>query len=316
MNARDAEAALWAANPIGRTEALELSLEAGESEMLAAIAAEPAAVDRAARPARGRGLRRGNPRIATALTVLLALAAFVAFTPPGHAVAGWVGDQLGFGGPGEPGGPPTLQPLREKWTQGTSAEGQPATVLVVGPAPRDGRYEFITFRTKDEPGRSWPANGARCFEVDITKDRFTYGGFCGVLPGDPNLRTLGIAGNSDPDQELYILAGQASHAVDSIEARFNGAPVEVQMEPIPPRLAAALQIKPFQFFIAFLDDAFHGGDGELIARDAEGRMLARRRFELGSHEPMARFVCRSVLRTTRHPGAMEDCRQMFGPPPW
>lgn len=316
MKTREAEAVLWAANPIGRTEALELHLEAGEGEMLAAIAAEPVDLERPPRASRSGRLLRANPRLATALAILLALVAFIVLTPPGHAVAGWVGEQLGLSGPGEPGGPPALQSLREKWTQGTSAEGQPATVLIVGPAPRGDRYELITFRTKREPGKSWPANGARCFEVDITKVRFTYGGFCGVLPGGSNMRTLGIAGNSDPDQELYLFAGQASYAVDSIEASFKGEPVEVQLEPIPPRLAAALRIKPFQFFIAFFEDAFYGGAGELVARDAEGRVLARRRFEIRSHEPMARFVCRSVLRTTRHPGAMEDCRQMFGPPPW
>lgn len=317
MKTRDAEAALWAVNPIGRTEALELRLDAGESEMLAAIAAEPVEADRVRQPASSRNLLRGNRVIATALTVLLVLIAFVALTPPGQAVGGWVGEQLGLVGPGEPGGPPTLRQLREKWTHGTSAEGQPATVLVVGPAPHGDRYEFITFRTKREPGKSWPANGARCFEVDITKARFTYGGACGVLPGDPNLRSFGIAGNSDPDLQLYLLAGQASSAVDSVAASFNGDPVEVQLRPIPRRLAAALRIEPFQFFIAFLgEDAFHGGDGELLARDAAGRVLARRSFELADHEPMHRFVCRSVLRTTRHPAAMEDCRQLFGPPPW
>lgn len=324
MRRRQVDPAICAANPIGRTAALELRLEDGEREMLAAIAAEARAGAERETANAGAGVSgvplrawRGAPlraRLVAAVAVILALVALSAFTAPGGAVAGWVGEQLGFG---EPGGPPSLSQLRAKWTQGTGAEGQPAYVLLVGPAPRGDRYELITYRTRKAPGLRWPANGARCFELDITKARSSGSAGCGVLPVGSHLYAPGVAGNSDPDKELAYLAGRASMAVDSIGLTFKGRPVEVELRPIPEELVERFKLtRPFQFFIAFWDDARRGGELKLVARDATGKVLARRRYEAMNTEPLFRHVCRSVSRSTRNPKALEDCRQVLGPGPW
>jgi hypothetical protein len=73
------------------------------------------------------------------------LAAAVAFTAPGRAVANWVGEQIGLSGPGEPGGPPALRQLNESWGLGRGGWKGEKFVLLVGPVTGEerSRWEFI-----------------------------------------------------------------------------------------------------------------------------------------------------------------------------
>jgi len=225
---------------------------------------------------RSRGIR--GRHLAAALALGLALVSFSLFTSPGQAMTSWVGERLGFGRPGDP---PSLRQLRAGWTKGTVAEGQPAHVLAVGPAPGGGRYEFITYWPDEPKGvrqGHWNLEGP-CFELDLTQKRSSYGGGCGVLPEGPHLATMGIAGGGMPGEEFHFLSGRTSMAVDSIEAELDGRPLDAELVPIPAELVERLHLgRPFEFFIGFLEGPVHGGTLVVTARDASGHVLARRQI--------------------------------------
>jgi hypothetical protein len=217
------------------------------------------------------GARLGFAVALVALCVTLAAAAL--FSAPGQAITSWVGNQLGFGGVGEQ---PTLRQLRTFASAGTAAQGQPAYVLVRGPAPDGKHYEFITYRAKDEPGKLWPA-GARCFELDFPEARNLANAGCGLPAAGSGLLFEGVGGNSQPGAEYHYASGRVSDDVDSVEVEFDGRPAAVELTPIPADLVARFQIRrPFKFFIAFIDHARHGGTVTVTTRDAAGQALARR----------------------------------------
>lgn len=228
---------------------------------------------------RSRGLGRLRWGAAT-LALCLTLASFSLLTPPGQAVTSWVGERLGFG---EPGGRPTLRQLRAGWTKGTVAEGQPAHVLVVGPVPGGGRYEFITFWPDEPQGvreDRWDFGGP-CFELDLTQQRSSFTGGCGVLPEGPHLAVAGIAGGSTPRGEVRFLAGRTSTSVAAVEAELGGDALDIDLMEIPDELVAELRLgRSFKFFIGFLDGVPARGTLSVTARDATGRALARRRIEV------------------------------------
>jgi hypothetical protein len=233
------------------------------------------------RPAPGRRRARGLGtagalRLAVALVaVCTALAAGAIFTAPGQAVSAWIGDRLGFG---DPGGPPTLRDLRAFATQGSGAEGQPAYVLLRGPAGEVGHYELVTYRMKDEPGKLWPANGARCFELSFPEARSLYAPGCGLPPAENGLRFEGLGGGSGPETAFQFASGRVSDDIEEVEVRFNGESVPVELTPIPEDLIERFGIRrPFKFFIAFLEDFRQGGTVVVTARDASGRATIQRR---------------------------------------
>lgn len=201
--------------------------------------------------------------------------AFAVWTAPGQAVTGWVGDRLGFG---EPGGPPTLEELRTSWNQGTAAEGQPAYVVVSGPAPHAGRYELITYKPKEGQGLGSLRNGGPCFELNLTQERSSTGQGCGVLPEGGALYSNGFGGGfSRSGEETVYTSGRVSMEVESVDAYFNGQPVEVELVPVPMDLLDRLEIeRPFKFFIAFLPEGVRGGPLAISARDQDGNVLSRK----------------------------------------
>ena len=238
-----------------------------------AIAAVPSRVEAARRRHRGGRSHSTRARLAFAATVvLLALVLFSVFTAPGRALTNWVGERLGLG---EPGGHPTLQVLRHAATHGTSAQGRPAYVLVRGPGPRGGHYEFVTYRMKPEPGKAFPADGARCFEVEFPELRNLMSAGCGLPPARHGLLLGGIGGNSAPNESFQFVSGRASADVASVAIEVAGRPVPVALRPIPAQLIERLHIRrPFTFFIAFFDG--RQGRVEVIARDASGQIVATR----------------------------------------
>lgn len=259
------------------------------------------------------------PRLGMRLVVIttcIALAAGVIFTPPGQAVTSWIGERLGFG---DPGGPPTLRDLRAFATEGSAAEGQPAYVLLRGPAPEIGHYEFITYRLKAEPGKLWPATGARCFELNFPEARSIGGPRCGLPPADNGLRFDGAGGNSQPGGEYHYASGRVSADIDSVEVEFNGEPVAVELTPVPENLIERFHIRrPFKFFIAFLERARHGGTVTVTARDAGGRAIARRKSFLPDFSLIQTRICRSVKRLAeegklKERNARRTCRGAHGP---
>jgi hypothetical protein len=240
------------------------------------------------------------------LAACLALACFGAFTSPGRAMTSWVGDRLGFG---QPGGHPSLRQLRAGWTRGTSAEGQPAYVLAVGPVPRDGkangggRYELITYwpqQPRDSRGGGRWELGKPCFELDLTQARSSYGGSCGVLPEGPDLFVSGVAGNAAPGDELFSVIGQAGDAVASVHADLNGNRIPIELVPIPANYVERFHLgRTFKFFVGFLEGRLRGGTITVAALDASGKVLARRRLEAPNVVAAQRANCKwahEVLR--------------------
>lgn len=224
------------------------------------------------------GLRPGVALVA----ICAALAAGAVFTTPGQAVTSWIGDRLGFG---EPGGPPTLRDLRAFATRGSAAEGQPAYVLLRGPAADVGHYELITYRAKDEPGKDWPADGARCFELNFPEARSLYAPSCGLPPAREGLLFEGLGGSSGSEMAFQYASGRVSDDIETVEVSFNGKSVPVELTPIPDDLIERFRIRrPFKFFIAFLEDFRRGGIVVVTARDASGRTVVRRKLLPGFPE--------------------------------
>ena len=217
-----------------------------------------------------------RPRFVVALAaVCLALSAAALFTPPGHAFTSWVGDRLGFGHPGEH---PTLRQLRHFAMQDSAAAGQPAYVLVRGPAPGIGHYEFITYRNKREAGKAWPVGG-RCFEIDFPEARNLAAAGCGLPSARHPVLTMGPGGNSQPGAAYTYIDGRISDEVAKVEVEQNGHPAAVEMTQVPEDLIRGLRIRrPFSLFIAFPEYAPHGGTILVIGRDASGAEIARRSF--------------------------------------
>lgn len=251
--------------------------QAEASRERASLAARAGSQGDVPHPALRHGLHGGGMGLAIALIGICAvLAASAIFTPPGQAVTSWVGDRLGFG---EPGGPPTLRDLRAFATKGSAAEGQPAYVLLRGPAGEIGHYELITYRAKDEPGKLWPANGARCFELNFPEARVLMGSRCGLPPAETGLLFDGTGGGTTRSgSEWLYTSGRVSSYVESVEVSFDGKPVAVELAPIPQDLIERFQIRrPFKFFIAFFTDVRGGGIVTVTARDDEGLVVAQRR---------------------------------------
>lgn len=232
------------------------------------------------------------------LTICAALSAAALFTSPGQAVSSWIGERLGFG---EPGGPPTLRDLRAFATEGSASEGQPAYVLLRRPAPGFGHYELITYRMKDEPGKLWPANGARCYELNFPEMRSIGGPRCGLPSTQNPLLFDGLGSSFQLEKEPLIhLSGRVSDEVDSVEVEFHGRPVRVDLAPIPDELIERFQIRrPFRFFIAFMRDAERGGPVAITARDSAGRPLDHRRTVIPDFVEMQKLRCQMAKKLAR-----------------
>lgn len=229
------------------------------------------------RERRALGLRLGL----TVLAAALALAALATLTPPGRAFTSWVGERIGLG---EPGGHPSLQSLRHFALSETAGHGQPAYVLAAGRVPGGGRYELATYRNRREPGKEWPANGARCFELELT-GRATnglYNGGCGLPPAQAGL-TATWAGNSGyrGNPPVFVAYGRVSADVASVQVSLDGRRLPVQLKPVPAWLVRRLHIRrPFGFYVAFLRETPRARLLSVVARDAAGEEVARRRLSL------------------------------------
>lgn len=230
-----------------------------------AVAAVPVRLE-VARPAPATGRRALAATIAvSAVAVLLS---FSLLTAPGHAVTSWVGERLGFG---QPGGPPSLQALYEEAMRGTDAGGQPAYVLLRGPGPGKGHYDLVTYRFPPRPGAEFPANGARCFNIEFPEARNIFNAGCGLPPASGGILFGGVGGNAAPGMSYQFASGRVSDDVASVQVKLNGRPLPVQLQPIPADLIERFAIRrPFKFFIAFLDDQA-SGKITVTARDTTGR---------------------------------------------
>jgi hypothetical protein len=251
-----------------------------------------------------RPTRRTKRLVLAVASLCVVVLCAVSFTPPGRAIAGWVGDQLGVG---HPGGPPSaiVQRFRQFTTIETSASGQPAHVLAAGLAPRDMRYEFITYWPHPPKGShrgSWEME-MPCFELDLVgreqltapngrtyRERSSYGQGCGILPTSP-LWVQGVGGNLEWGKENLYFSGRAAPEVRTIEARINGRAVDLRVVRIPPRFARRFRLgKSFSFFIGFID-LRHGGILTVKARDAHGQVVATRRSSIVDVEARQESDC-------------------------
>lgn len=289
MKVREVDTAISRANPITRAAASGLLSDEAKAELITAILTRPAEaggeahpppIQTHSRPSRPRCAHRPSLRLATVLAAIcVALASLSLFTAPGRAVSSWVGEQLGFG---HPGGPPSLRDLRAFAAEGNDRQDSPAYVLLRGAAAGAGHYELVTFRMMDEPGKLWPGNGARCFELNLPEARALYAPSCGLPPARHGVRLDGPAGGSTRDGGYRLFAsGRVSEDIATVEIEVNGEPIAVELRPIPEELIERFAIRrPFKFFFASLPGAEHGGLLTLTARDATGKPVAERRRRL------------------------------------
>jgi hypothetical protein len=232
-----------------------------------------------------------------------------------------VGDRIGLG---EPGGHPTLHVMRARSDRGTSAEGRPAWVLAVGPAPHRQRYEFITYWPSEPKHRLHGSGkgghwllGRPCFELDLTQVRSTYGENCGVFPEAPDLY-LSWGGNLAPGfgrSSLLFFTGRVTSRASSLEATIGGRPIPVEVKPIPAALIHRFRLEePFNFFISFLPTSIRNG-GELVvtARDADGKVLARQSQELPDLEGQRRASCALANKGLRRGLTKRQIHEFCGP---
>lgn len=317
MRNRDLNAAIAAANPVDSERAAALAVPADPSALLDAVAAEPP-------PGRAVSARRPLGTLVPLIALLAVVVAAGVFTPPGQAVTRWVGERLGLGEPGEPGGPPSLRQLNEGWAEGSSLEGRRQYVLVVGPVTGQerSRYEFITWDPPSHP--TWP--DGPCFKLDLTQVRSTSTQGCGTLPKGKQFTYLGVGGGYGHayaeggevrfSDELFHLSGRAGPEVATIEATVNGKEIPVQLRPVPEDLRERFDLgPPFSFFIGFFSGVPRGGTVEVAARDAEGEVLGRAKTELIDQVESKKLSCQMMLKEADverlpRPG-LEECRAVL-----
>jgi hypothetical protein len=262
-----------------------------------------------------------------ALASLATLAAVVAFTAPGRAVANWVGEQIGLSGPGEPGGPPALRQLNESWGLGGPGGWHgDKFVLIVGPVTGEerSRWEFILSEPESPPHRPTRPHGP-CFQLDLTQRRSLSGQGCGVLPAGREFSWNGVGGGYDHAyraegdlrlaEELFHVTGRVGPAVTAMEAEVNGRPVAVQLRPVPADLRHRFHLgPPFSFFVGFFDRAARGGSVEVTARGADGQVLGHAKSEIPNLVQAAKFSCRSALKQNPEMPRQgrEECLEVLG----
>jgi hypothetical protein len=320
LRARDLNEAVGAANPVPPTRPTS-ALGRNPGALLEAVAGEPvpAAVSRPRRP-----------HLPTTMLVVLAslatLAAGIAFTAPGRAVANCVGEQIGLSGPGEPGGPPALRQLNESWGLGGPGGWRgDKFVLLVGPVTGEARsrWEFILSEPEPLPNRPTRIHGP-CFQLDLTQRRSLSGQGCGVLPANREFSWNGVGGGyghayrADGDlrlaQELFHVTGRVGPAVTAVEAEVNGRPVAVQLRPVPADLRRRFHLgPPFSFFVGFFDGVARGGSVEVTALGVDGQVLGHANSELPNLVQAAKFSCRGALKNPEWPRrGREECLEVLG----
>lgn len=321
MRSRDLDKALGAANPVPPNR-VRSALGKDRSALLDAVAGEPLAA---------AAFRTRRPHLSAALGIVLVslatLAATVAFTAPGRALANWVGEQIGLSGPGEPGGPPALRQLNESWGLGGPGGWHgDKFVLLVGPVTGEerSRWEFILSEPESLPNRPTRVHGP-CFQLDLTQRRSLSGQGCGVLPAESEFSWNGVGGGYAHAyradgvlrlaDELFHVTGRVGRAVTAVEAEVNGRPVAVQLRPVPADLRRRFDLgPPFSFFVGFFDEAARGGWVEVTARGADGKILGHARSKLFNLVQAAKFSCRMALeQNPRMPRrGREECLEVLG----
>jgi hypothetical protein len=251
----------------------ELAAPGSVASKTRALEAVPAQVGAARSTTRSERRFWSRFAVAAALGLMLVIS-FSVLTSPGQAFTNWVGDRIGFG---EPGGPPALHSLHTNSMRGTIGEGVPAYVLLRGPGPLGGAYEFITFEATSPTGRQPTGGSTRCFQLEFPDAQNLFHAGCGVpSPRDPLLYE-GVGGNSATGASYQFASGRVSDEVATVDLAIDGQSLPVELRAIPADLIERFDIgRPFKFFVVFLDGNLRKGDVTVTARDAAGEVLATR----------------------------------------
>lgn len=219
--------------------------------------------------------RRFWTRLATAAALgLMVVVSFSVLTAPGQAFTSWVGDRIGLG---EPGGPPALQSLHTNAMRGTIGAGAPAYVLLRGPGPLGGAYEFITFEAMSPTGRQLTGDSARCFQLEFPEAKNLFHAGCGIPDSSTPLLYEGVGGNSAPGASYQFASGRVSDEVATVDFEVDGRSLPVELRAIPADLIERFDIsRPFKYFVVFLDGDLRKGEVTVTARGAAGEALATR----------------------------------------
>lgn len=208
---------------------------------------------------------------ASALT-LMALVSFSVLTTPGHAFTQWVGDRIGLG---EPGGPPALESLYRNAMRGAGGPVEPAYVLVRGPGPNDGHYEFITYDMAPAADPDGSIDDTHCFQLEFPEARNLFHAGCGLPPATEGLLYSGVGGNYAGDGYQFA-SGRVSSDVAAVEFEVDGRLFPVELRPVPVDLIERFGIsREFKFFIVFLDGDLREGNVTITAKNAAGEPVAR-----------------------------------------
>jgi hypothetical protein len=240
----------------------------GRERTLAAV--RPGASREPMSPSPGRLLRP-----AFAIAVVAAIVAAL-FTPPGRAVAGWVGELIGVA---EVGGPPTLEPSEFPHLQRRG----PGFIAGTGAAPDGSRYELVAF----------DSSVGTCLELNFPDSR-------GEEPrvstqcyrGSAGKRYIGL-GTTHPregsDLPHAIVAGEAGVDVERVEIRYRdldgvSRTVEADVHALDGELLARVNgDEPIHSYVGFLDVGTSGqlrsgaSEIEVVGYDAAGTEVARKR---------------------------------------
>lgn len=240
--------------------------------------------------------RRARPSRLAKLALASLAVAGVLISPPGQAVAEWMGDLIGVG---EIGGPPSSDEQRPS--------GPPASEVIVfanGETPTGERFEVVAYRSDDIEGV--PAENTFsgiCVRTEFP-DRVGQGsrdggvqlgspgaggvqiglpaGFC--YAGAPTEQgiNLGSTSGAPGDGGLITVTGEANAETGRIVVTYtdrSGEPQSVDAAvahlggQLGRRIGVPSVTEPTTYFIAFLPDA-SDEEIEATAYDAEGSELA------------------------------------------
>jgi hypothetical protein len=185
------------------------------------------------------------------LPLLLAALVGLAFTPPGRAVTGELGELVGIG---EVGGPPS-QPSRVGHFDPASRQ----VVLAVGEAADGPAFEIVAFRAKQDAGGRGDAICVNVEWLDFPSDQsgscysgaLNYGAMCCAYPLFPPDEPPKIAPTEVPWVEGEVSPEVSRVSVSYVDDAGEQQTVEATLGMITPEIAERLDIEhPSGLFFA------------------------------------------------------------------
>jgi hypothetical protein len=118
------------------------------------------------------------------------------------------------------------------------------------------------------------------------------------LPTGPVL-FVASGGNFSKGEESLYFNGRVAARAETVEAFVNGASVNPRIVEIGEPFVRRFRLgQPFKYFIGFFD-VRRGGVLSVIARDADGQVIAKRRSRITNVEVLQASQCRFARQTLK-----------------